>query len=285
MPSPASDAAAPRRSPRLAAMAKLAAPSEKTSLQKSYRLYRVAVKFVALIGLVCAAFGPAYSFLVLDLLYGSKWSQNGGGPSQLSSPPRTLAVYSFFLCITAINGSTEAFLQSAISRTQLKKYNGFLVIFSGLYLALASALLRFGSVGLIAANAANMFFRSLYSIKFASSFFEAEFPARARSSSSLIELIATVSPGPLVVFALLCSTGTTLGSQYFLDIESPLPAPAWPVSQISAILPIGFAKPFLFFLHSFVGLFSLAAVYKTFRKTEHAFIFDLLNIYRKRKES
>ncbi len=58
---------------------------------------RALLRCVALLGLLVAAFGPAYSYTLLRLLYGAKWSDSGA--------PRVLACYCGYVLVLALNGA------------------------------------------------------------------------------------------------------------------------------------------------------------------------------------
>mgnify|MGYP006290703823 CR=1 FL=1 len=53
-------------------------------------------KGVSLLGLLAVAFGPAYSYTALRLVYGLKWSE--------TEAPRVLAVYCAYILLLALNG-------------------------------------------------------------------------------------------------------------------------------------------------------------------------------------
>ncbi|XP_043697481.1 protein RFT1 homolog isoform X2 [Telopea speciosissima] len=104
-----------------------------------------ALKLVLLIGLVVMAFGPSYSYALIRVLYGRKWSDG--------EAPTALRYYCLYVIVLAMNGTSEAFLHAVANEKQLKHSNGSLLIFSGIYVVLNILLIRSaGAVGLIAAN-------------------------------------------------------------------------------------------------------------------------------------
>ncbi|KAK8598826.1 hypothetical protein V6N13_076772 [Hibiscus sabdariffa] len=78
-----------------------------------------ALKLVLLIGLIFLAFGPSYSYCLIRLLYGQKWSDG-----EASTALRYFCVY---IIVLAINGTSEAFLHAVATENQLKRSNYSLV--------------------------------------------------------------------------------------------------------------------------------------------------------------
>ncbi|XP_021687058.1 uncharacterized protein LOC110669636 isoform X3 [Hevea brasiliensis] len=104
-----------------------------------------ALKLVLLIGLVFMAFGPSYSYCLIRLLYGHKWSDGEASTA--------LRYYCLYIIVLAMNGTSEAFLHAVATESQLKRSNDSLLVFSLLYVVLNVLLIRSaGSVGLILAN-------------------------------------------------------------------------------------------------------------------------------------
>ncbi|XP_013608505.1 PREDICTED: LOW QUALITY PROTEIN: protein RFT1 homolog [Brassica oleracea var. oleracea] len=63
-----------------------------------------ALKLVMLIGLIFMAFGPSYSYSLIRLLYGEKWSD---GEASFA-----LQFYCLYIIVLAMNGTSEAFLHA-----------------------------------------------------------------------------------------------------------------------------------------------------------------------------
>ncbi|KAL5143469.1 Protein RFT1 [Glycine soja] len=103
------------------------------------------LKLVLLIGLVFMAFGPSYSYSLIRLLYGEKWSD--------AEASTALRCYCFYVIVLAMNGTSEAFMHAVATERQLKRSNDSLLIFSLIYIVLNVMLIRLaGAVGLILAN-------------------------------------------------------------------------------------------------------------------------------------
>ncbi|MCO5554002.1 hypothetical protein L7F22_007528 [Adiantum nelumboides] len=127
-----------------------------------------ALKLVALIGLVFTTFGPSYSYVLLRILYGVKWSDGEASTA--------LACYCFYVMMLALNGTTEAFLHAVVTKGQLARSNVWLLAFSFVYVSLSIMLIRTAGVaGLIFANCINMLLRTLYSLNFIMKYFKGSF--------------------------------------------------------------------------------------------------------------
>ncbi|KAG5558349.1 hypothetical protein RHGRI_008316 [Rhododendron griersonianum] len=125
------------------------------------------------LGLVVMAFGPSYSYSLIRLLYGQKWSDG-----EASS---VLRYYCLYVIVLAMNGTSEAFLHAVATENQLKRSNDSLLVFSVIYLALNVLLIQSaGAVGLIVANSLicilnsneDMILRIIYSAVFIKHYFE-----------------------------------------------------------------------------------------------------------------
>ena len=53
------------------------------------------------------AFGPAYSYLLLRIVYGQRWSE--------TEAPVALAAYCPYILLLAVNGTLEAFVHAVAS--------------------------------------------------------------------------------------------------------------------------------------------------------------------------
>ncbi|XP_044358806.1 protein RFT1 homolog [Triticum aestivum] len=127
-----------------------------------------ALKLITLIGLVVISFGPSYSYTLLNLLYGRRYSDG-----EATAVLRFYCVYIIFL---AMNGTSEAFLHSVANESQLKQSNNMLLLFSAIYTVLNVAFIKSaGAVGLIAANSVNMLLRISYSAVFINEYFKGSF--------------------------------------------------------------------------------------------------------------
>jgi len=122
------------------------------------------LRATTLVGCVVAAFGPAYSYTALRLVYGRRWADSETAPA--------LGAYSVFVALLAVNGVSEAFTHAAGDERQLRAANGALLAFGVAHMGLSFFLCKAaGTYGLIAADAVGMLMRIAYSIAFMRRFF------------------------------------------------------------------------------------------------------------------
>ncbi|GMJ00174.1 hypothetical protein like AT5G07630 [Hibiscus trionum] len=161
-----------------------------------------ALKLVLLIGLIFLAFGPSYSYCLIRLLYGQKWSDGEASTA--------LRYYCLYIIVLAMNGTSEAFLHAVATENQLKRSNDYLLVFSLIYVALNVLLIRSaGAVGLILANSLNMVFRIIYSAIFIKHFFQ---------ESSSFSFYSCLPSGWTIL--LLSGIATLISEKVFLDREN-----------------------------------------------------------------
>ncbi|KAK9063263.1 hypothetical protein SSX86_017133 [Deinandra increscens subsp. villosa] len=173
---------------------------KKRKLQTSLR---DALKLVMLVGLVFMAFGPSYSYSLIRLLYGRKWSDG--------EATAALRYYCLYVVVLAMNGTSEAFLHAVATEDQLKRSNNSLVLFSIIYVVLNVLLIRSaGAVGLIFANALNMLFRIIYSAIFIRRYFKQD---------SLSFSFHSCLPGGWTIL-LFSSAATLVSEKVFLDRDN-----------------------------------------------------------------
>ncbi|KAK7341114.1 hypothetical protein VNO80_24038 [Phaseolus coccineus] len=164
------------------------------------------LKLVFLIGLVFMAFGPSYSYSLIRLLYGEKWSDGEASTA--------LRCYCFYVIVLAMNGTSEAFMHAVATESQLKRSNDSLLIFSLIYIILNVLLIRLaGAVGLIMANSLNMTLRILYSAIFIKNYFQ---------GSSSFSFYGCLPSGWIIL--LLSGIITLISENVFLDRDNFWPS-------------------------------------------------------------
>ncbi len=115
------------------------------------------MKIVSLIGTVVFVFGQSYSQLLLQLYGGDKLGKN-------DICVNMLRLHCVYVLLLAVNGVTESFYNATMSNVQIEKHNYRLILFSGIFLALATVLAKlFGIFGFLLANCFNMSIRIYYS--------------------------------------------------------------------------------------------------------------------------
>ncbi|KAL4347048.1 hypothetical protein GQ457_17G019160 [Hibiscus cannabinus] len=162
-----------------------------------------AMKLVLLIGLIFLAFGPSYSYCLIRLLYGQKWSDGEASTA--------LRYYCVYIIVLAMNGTSEAFLHAVATENQLKRTNYSLIAFSLIYLALNALLIWSAGavVGLILANSLNMVFRIIYSAIFIKHVFQ---------ESSSFSFYSCLPSGWTIL--LLSGVAALISERVFLDREN-----------------------------------------------------------------
>lgn len=155
------------------------------------------------------AFGPSYSYSLIRLLYGKKWSDGEAST--------VLRYYCFYVIVLAMNGTSEAFMHAVATESQLKRSNDSLLVFSLISVVLNVLLIKLsGSVGLIMANSLNMTLRILYSAMFIKEYFK---------GSSSFSFRGCLPSGWIIL--LLSGVITLVSENVFLDQDN-----FWPTFMI-----------------------------------------------------
>merc|ERR1711971_748677 len=113
---------------------------------KQRLLAQTIMKMMFFIGFLAFVFGPHFSFMLLDVIYGTTWSQ--------TDAPLVLGWYFRYLIILSLNGTTEAFAKSSMTVYQMFCHNLYLLLCFG---GFASVMFIFSTNlrTLILANAIN----------------------------------------------------------------------------------------------------------------------------------
>jgi oligosaccharide translocation protein RFT1 len=187
--------------------------------------YTTLVKLVLYIGLVFSCIAVNYTSLLLNVLAGRTWGSNEEAGVVLSA----FCVYTAFL---AMNGMTEALVYGVANSTPSRNKNAATVqtgggemgrlsivhTLTGVIFAVSSSVLvtRYGTVGLVGANCLAMSIRALYSISFAARFFEDRQSSGLKQqqqpkskAASIIGLISSITPHPIVLMGFLFAFGAT----------------------------------------------------------------------------
>ncbi|CUS11637.1 unnamed protein product, partial [Tuber aestivum] len=134
--------------------------SAKITLQTLLKLYfLLSIFFVSL----AAPFAP----FVLSLIAGRQWTT-------AKDAGETLSAFCYYIPLLAINGVTEAFVQSVANERELAGQSAWMFAFSLGFAAVGWVFLRvlgWGARGLVAANGVNMLVRILWSAGFVRGYF------------------------------------------------------------------------------------------------------------------
>ena len=90
-----------------------------------FKTFETVLRLVIFIGCIFVAFGPSYSYSVIDLLLGSKWSS--------TEAPKILAWYTLYVFTMALNGITEGFVVAVANREQITSHNYWMVAFFAVF--------------------------------------------------------------------------------------------------------------------------------------------------------
>ena len=174
---------------------------DAASVRQSSLVLGILLKAVTLMGAIILVFGFANSELALHL-YGGAILSEGSGPTLL----RWYCLYVLFI---AINGTSEAFVFAAMSKTDVDKYNRKMLLFSVIFLFSSWLLTQWlGSVGFILANCLNMAARIVHSLIFIHNYF------KGFENQPLHNVIPAVP----VLFVLLVALLVTAGSEITLCV-------------------------------------------------------------------
>jgi len=134
--------------------------SAKTTLQTLLKLYfLLSTFFISL----AAPFAP----FALSLIASQQWTA-------ARDAGETLSAFCYYIPLLAINGVTEAFVQSVANERELARQSAWMFAFSLGFAAVGWGFLRvlgWGAQGLVAANGVNMLVRILWSAVFVRGYF------------------------------------------------------------------------------------------------------------------
>ncbi|KAL6071487.1 Oligosaccharide translocation protein rft1 [Balamuthia mandrillaris] len=215
-------------------------------LRKSSEVLTLVLKLMLLIGLLFISFGPNYSFTLLDRLYTKKYS--------VSEAPYILGWYCIYVAFMALNGVSEAFMRAVASPKDMKVYNGFLILFAAVYVAVAIVFIQqWRTVGLILAECCNMAMRITFCLHFMHRFFNDNYTNKNQKEDALFSLSACL-PSSLVLVSFLWSFFITRFSSIYFCGD---------ISQYSLFSELG---------HITIGSLCLLSILFTIALTERKFM-------------
>lgn len=146
------------------------------------------LKLYVLFSVFLLAFAPPFAPVLLEVLLGARWGGEAGS---------VLGVYCYYIPLLAVNGVTEAFVQSVASERELAGQSvwmgGVSVVFAGVGWVLLGVL-GWGAKGLVAANAVGMVARVGWSLWFIGGYFR-------RKEGGKVWSVGRVLPSPVLVAA------------------------------------------------------------------------------------
>eukprot|EP01133_Synstelium_polycarpum_P003811 gene3811-4395_t len=161
------------------------------------RVLQVLMRVMITIACLFISFGPAYSHILLHLLYRAKFDATNASV--------ILSFYCIYVGFIAINGVSEAFVHSVAKPDQLRVVNWVLIANGVFYLVCTAILSRlYGTIGIIIANCLNMMARIAYSLYFMKCFFK-----ESKSPFGFQSML----PSPMVQALFVLSFFVTLASK------------------------------------------------------------------------
>ncbi|KAM7533702.1 hypothetical protein Aperf_G00000125690 [Anoplocephala perfoliata] len=137
----------------------------ETYLREAVKLLRTSLRLLTLIAWIGCVFAQAYSNLLLYLYGGLRFITDNPAAVNL------LRIFALYLVFLAWNGPTEAFLNAAMTTTDVSRHNFRLTAFSVIFLGAAWFLVSLcGAAGFILANCVNIASRVFYSCYFIGNF-------------------------------------------------------------------------------------------------------------------
>ncbi|KAF5399638.1 Oligosaccharidyl-lipid flippase family [Paragonimus heterotremus] len=152
-------------------------------LDNVFRMFRTVLRTCSLVAWIGVTFAQANSCLLLSVYVGSTLANN---PMAVG----LLRLYAVYVLLLAWNGSTEAFLNAAMSSEEVAKHNERLITFSVVFLGANWLFVPWmGAYGFVVANSINILSRIVYSCFYISRFVRATcFPPRDSSVPQGIDL-------------------------------------------------------------------------------------------------
>lgn len=139
---------------------------EPENIKSAANILTIILKLYAIFSLFLLALAPPFAPLLLSILLGNRWGGSEAGA--------VLSAYCYYIPLLAINGVTEAFVQSVATERELAKQSAWMGLFSGLFAGTGWVFLGFlgwGAKGLVVANSVGMVLRVLWSGVFIGSYF------------------------------------------------------------------------------------------------------------------
>lgn len=128
-----------------------------TALQALKSLLIQLLRLVCIIGIFFPVFGFAYSELVVNLIFSRQWRSN--------ETVNTLSYYCFYIFFMAINGISEAFVQSTFPASAYRLLSLGLLISTAVFVATAVPGIQYlGTSGIVIANCASYAARIIFNL-------------------------------------------------------------------------------------------------------------------------
>jgi oligosaccharide translocation protein RFT1 len=140
---------------------------DSEALASAAKILKIMIKLYLLLSIFATVLGPPFAPVGLKLVAGSRWGESAAGD--------VLAIYCYYIPLLAINGITEAFVQSVATSNELHAQSVWMFSFSlgfGIAGYLFVRTLGLGAEGLVWANVVNMVLRIAWSSVFIQRYFK-----------------------------------------------------------------------------------------------------------------
>ncbi|KXN68965.1 Rft-1-domain-containing protein [Conidiobolus coronatus NRRL 28638] len=169
---------------------------EQNNLTIGKTILATLFKMYSLVSLVIICFIPSYINCLYSLL---KREIATLEPSTWNM----ILAYCCYLLVMAINGITEALVQSLASKSKLNQYNQYLILFSVIHISSAYVMLKvylMGNLSLIIGNIINMGLRITWAIHFLLNFITHHQQNLFKNSEPKLAILRSYSLHPTVLF-------------------------------------------------------------------------------------
>ena len=136
------------------------------NLTSAGAILKIILRLYVLLSLFFVSLGSAFAPVALSVVAGKQWATSEAG--------KVLSAFCFYIPLLAINGITEAFVQSVATKRELATQSGWMFTFSIGFAGVGWTFLKalgWGAQGLVAANAVNMLVRISWSSAFIERYF------------------------------------------------------------------------------------------------------------------
>lgn len=169
---------------------------EPENVKSAANILTIILKLYAIFSLFLLALAPPFAPLLLSILLGNRWGGSEAGA--------VLSAYCYYIPLLAINGVTEAFVQSVATERELAKQSAWMGLFSGIFAGTGWVFLGFlgwGAKGLVVANSVGMVLRVLWSRVFIEGYFARNNPKESKMGENKVWSARKAVPSPILVAA------------------------------------------------------------------------------------
>ncbi|EPS37857.1 hypothetical protein H072_8419 [Dactylellina haptotyla CBS 200.50] len=167
--------------------AESASPSQE-NISEALTILHLILRFYTILSTLITCLGPTLAPLALRKVAGARWAD--------SPAAQTLSTYCYYIPLLAVNGITEAFVQSVATTRDLGRQSVWMLWFSVVFGVASWGFVKkmgMGADGLVWANCVNMGMRILWSVVFIRGYFR-----RVGGGKRGVEL-EKIMPGGLLV--------------------------------------------------------------------------------------